>query len=117
MRGLFIALALSAPAYADAAPEAGTSETADLETAAKAWLAEVDAGKYGQAWIHADLLLQGAVTKTTFAQGVQIAREPLGSEQSRTLAATSSATSLPGAPDGVYATLTYHTRFAQRPRP
>ena len=84
------------------------------EPAAKAWLAEIDAGRYAQAWSDADPLVQGASTSASFSQTLDGARRPLGAELERVLAGQVSANSLPGAPDGTYVVLTYRTRFSQK---
>lgn len=71
-------------------------------TAATAWLAEVDAGRYGASWDQAAALFRGAVTKAQWEQQLGAARSPLGKLVSRQVRSTQAAKSLPGAPDGDY---------------
>lgn len=71
-------------------------------TAATAWLAEIDAGRYGASWDQAAALFRGAVTKAQWEQQLGAVRGPLGKLQSRQVRSTQSAKSLPGAPDGDY---------------
>ncbi len=71
-------------------------------TAATAWLAEVDAGRYGASWDQAAALFRGAVTKARWEQQLGAVRGPLGRLLSRQVRSSQSATSLPGAPDGDY---------------
>lgn len=82
--------------------------------AAKAWLALVDAGSYNESYDTAAALFKGALTQDAWAKALTASRTPLGAVQSRTLAATQSTTSLPGAPDGKYVVMQYRTVFAQK---
>jgi hypothetical protein len=79
--------------------------------AARNWLTLVDAGTYDQSWDGASKLFRESVTQAQWATAVKAAREPLGAVESRTAAAMHFATTLPGAPDGHYAVLQFHSIF------
>jgi hypothetical protein len=104
---LIVALVL--PLSAMAADE--SKEAAD---AAANWLALIDAGHYGQSWQRAGKFFRERVTQAQWASQAKSAREPLGSLQSRTMSAVRFASSLPGAPDGRYAIVQFHSQFAHK---
>lgn len=83
--------------------------------AAQAWLATVDAQRYGTAWDAAAPLLQGAIERTRWEATIQEARGPLGAVNARKLRSATYARSLPGAPEGEYVVIQYATAFANRP--
>jgi hypothetical protein len=84
--------------------------------AANAWLALVDAGKYGDSWTSAAALFKNAVTKEQWTAQARAAREPLGALVSRKVSTRTAATSLPGAPDGKYVVIQYESVFANKNR-
>lgn len=83
----------------------------EAEAAAKAWLAVVDEGHYGESWDAASALFREEVTKAEWETMVQSAREALGAVGSRTLESARFARQLPGAPDGEYVVLQYQSEF------
>jgi hypothetical protein len=85
--------------------------TARAKEAAAAWLALVDAGKYGESWQEAASLFRASVTREQWEGAVQAARGPLGALRSRKLKSATARKSLPGAPDGEYLVIQYQTRF------
>jgi opacity protein-like surface antigen len=68
------------------------------ETAAKAWIALTDAGKYGESWERAGTFFKTGILKNTWETGIRSLRTPLGSVKTRTLKSTEYATTLPGRP-------------------
>lgn len=81
---------------------------------AESWLALVDAGNYGKSWDEASSLFKLRVSAHDWAKAVQAARGPLGALQSRKATDTKFAHALPGAPDGDYVVITFHSAFAHK---
>ena len=98
---------------AGSALAAGSDEAA-AEAAAGKWLALCDAGKYPESWREASTLFRGAITEDAWAKALAGIRAPLGAVKQRTRTTIIQARSLPGAPDGAYAVLSYDTVFAQK---
>ena len=95
-------------------PVTAPSEPRAALTAAAAWLAEVDAGRYGASWAQAAELFRNAVKKAQWEQQLGAARAPFGALVSRQARATQRAKSLPGAPDGDYVVIEYAASFAHK---
>lgn len=102
--GLF--LSVSAVAAAD--------QSQQVTDAAKSWLSLVDAGQYDRSWTEASKLFQAHVTQTQWTTEVKSAREPIGAVDSRNVPAVRFTNSLPGVPDGQYAVLQFHSKFAHK---
>jgi Protein of unknown function (DUF4019) len=102
--GLF--LSVSAVAAAD--------QSQDVTDAAKAWLSLIDSGQYEQSWNDAGKLFQAHVTDAQWSGQVKAVRDSLGAVETRNPPAVRFATSLPGVPDGQYAILQFHTKFAHK---
>jgi hypothetical protein len=102
--------ALMLPIAAIAA--AGTSKEAT--DAARSWLALIDAGQYDQSWKDASNLFREHVTQAQWAAAAKTTRQPLGAIESRGAPTVRFATSLPGAPDGRYAVIQFHSKFAHK---
>ena len=83
--------------------------------AARAWLATVDAGRYGDSWESAAELFKQTIPKLRWETTVQAAREPLGIVVGRKVRAMNYARVLPGAPEGEYVVIQFDTRFENRP--
>jgi hypothetical protein len=114
----FIALlvALVLPVFAAAAADTSNQAVVDpaVVDAAKNWLALIDSSKYEQSWNEASKLFQEHVTKAQWAKQAKIAREPFGNVVSRSTQVVRFTTSLPGVPDGQYAVLQFHAKFAHK---
>lgn len=80
------------------------------------WLVRVDDGDYGGSWEEAAAHFQSAVTRESWEQTIGAVRRPLGPVVSRKLKSKTYATSLPGAPDGEYVVIQYHTVFENKQR-
>jgi len=84
------------------------------QDAAKAWLALVDAEKYGQSWDEAATLFRGGVSKVDWEKAVKPIRSQLGSLKSRTLKSVNFTRGLPGAPDGEYVVIQFDAQFEHK---
>ncbi len=93
-------------------PAAAPDEPALAATAA--WLAEVDAGRYGTSWDQAAALFKGAITRDQWERQLGSARAPLGRLSSRQARSTQRAKSLPGAPDGDYVVIEYAASYEHK---
>lgn len=82
------------------------------EAAASAWLATVDAGKYGASWDEAAAMFQAALTRAQWEAALTQVRQPLGRLVSRKLRGAKFTTDIPNAPAGEYVILQYDTSFA-----
>jgi hypothetical protein len=98
------------------AAKPGVSKTAQFQQqadrAAKAWLALVDSGKYGQSWTTAAPFFKKAITKSTWVETIGAVRSPLGAVQSRKLLSATYTTTLPNTPPGEYVVIQYSATFA-----
>ena len=101
------------PAPSPSSPDHAAAEAAAVE-AAEAWLNLADRGEYSQCWEDAAAYLKNAVDRRDFVKQLGAARKPLGKVVLRRLESKQFVTSLPGAPDGQYVVLTYHTSFENR---
>lgn len=93
---------------------ASEEKEAQALTAAKTWLALVDAGKYGDSWETAAAYFKGAISKEKWEQMLTAVRNPLGWLVSRELISTTYTQSLPGAPDGEYVVIQFATSFENK---
>jgi len=107
-------LASSLAARARAADPAASPAEKAAEASARAWLALVDDGKYGESWDAAATMFRSAVTKAGWESALDGVRKPLGKVLSRKLRGAKSMTDLPGAPPGEYVVIQYDTSFANR---
>jgi hypothetical protein len=99
-----------------AAPLCGSAQQAqgDATAAALAWLALIDGGDYAHSWHSAAKLFRGSIEQPRWVEAVTRTRAVLGALQSRRLLAATAAHSLPGAPDGEYYVLRFHSSFANK---
>lgn len=97
---------------------AGTEESAAAkaaEASAAAWLALVDAGKYGESWDQGAALFKAALTRSQWEAALEKVRKPLGKVVSRKLRGAKYLTEIPNAPAGEYVVIQYDTRFDGAP--
>ena len=85
-----------------------------IVAAAQMWLHEIDLGNYETSWQQASAYFRGAVTEKNWTDALNGARKPLGNLISRKVTKTTSAKSLPGAPDGNYLVMQFTTSFANK---
>ena len=86
----------------------------DATDKAQSWLALVDAGNYSESWNEASKYFEGHVTAAQWSDAAKAARVPLGALASRTATNTRLASTLPGAPNGEYVVISFHTKFAHK---
>lgn len=84
-------------------------------TAAKEWLALVDAKEYKKSWQEAAPFFMESVKEKQWEGMISSVRDPLGKTESRELLGTQFATTLPGAPEGEYIVIQFKTNFADKP--
>jgi hypothetical protein len=87
---------------------------AAVESAARAWLALVDAGSYDESWSAAAALFRQKVPKAQWQSAASNARGPLGPLKSRTLQSATFKSTLPGVPDGEYVILQFASSFENK---
>jgi len=92
---------------------ADTPEAA-AETAARAWLALLDAGNYPQSWTTAAKHFRDSIPQSQWASRISAVRGPLGAVKSRSVTSAKLTTSLPGAPDGEYVVIRFATSFEHK---
>jgi hypothetical protein len=80
--------------------------------AAEAWLAQVDAGKYGKSWDAAAPFFKQAVKRDQWIVSLQKVRKPLGKQLSRKLLGAKAMRDLPNAPKGEYVVMQFKADFA-----
>ena len=85
------------------------------EASATAWLAVVDAGKYGDSWDEAAALFKQALTRSQWEAALEKARRPLGKVISRKLRGAKLLTEIPNGPAGEYVVLQFDTSFEHMP--
>ncbi len=93
---------------------AQNEDTQPAQSAAKAWLALTDMGKYAASWETAAALFKASVSKSAWEDAVRPVRSPLGALISRNLKSATFTRNLPGAPDGKYVVIQYETRFENK---
>lgn len=89
-------------------------DTTAAETAATAWLAQVDAGKYADSWTSAASAFKQAVTQEKWQDAVERVRDQVGAFKTRTKSSAAPMTNPPGAPAGEYVIFQYSATFEQR---
>jgi hypothetical protein len=102
-------LAIAAPAM----PGTDMSAAA-AESAARAWLGLVDAGKYAESWSSAATMFRQKISASQWEAAVAGARGPLGALKSRTLQSATAKSSLPGVPDGEYMVIQFASSFEHK---
>jgi hypothetical protein len=123
--GIVIVLAgMAFPLFAQQAPgpqqgEPGADPHAAEEQAAErqalGFLGYLDHGRYADSYAYTGMLIRSQLDREAFASQVEKARAGTAPLQSRELIDASYATTVPGAPEGQYVVLHYHSSFAKRP--
>ena len=90
-----------------------TKEQKAVQQAAD-WLSLVDSGQYEDSWDRAAAFFKNAVSKDQWLSSMNAYRKPLGKLIERTLQNNQYMTSLPGAPDGHYVVIQFHTAFENK---
>ncbi|MFZ0817010.1 MAG: DUF4019 domain-containing protein [Candidatus Sulfotelmatobacter sp.] len=85
-----------------------------VQASAESWLALVDSGNYSESWQEAAQSFKTVVSEEQWVKMAQAVREPLGNLLSRKMKSATSATTLPGAPDGQYVVIRYDSSFEHK---
>jgi len=109
---MFCALSLTTVAASVAVGDAHGEAAA--ESAAVAWLALIDAARYGESWNAAATLFRRAIPQEQWQSKAGRARNQLGAQQSRKLQSATFRSTLPGAPDGEYVVIQFTSSFAKK---
>jgi len=84
------------------------------QDAALSWLSLTDQGQLEQSWTAASSLFKSAISSTGWVQALQGVRPPLGKLNSRNVASSTFARTLPGAPDGEYVVFQFKSSFENK---
>jgi hypothetical protein len=95
-------------------PLPAAAATPDPAASAKAWVALVDQGRYGESWTASGAIFRSHITKADWAKMVAQVRGPLGAVVSRTFVGDEPTNSLPGVPDGSYDQVHFSTVFTHK---
>lgn len=104
----------AAGAAGSAQAAGGDAQLAAATTVGQQWLGVVDQGQYAESWSAAGKLFQANMQQQRWVQTLTGARQPLGNVISREVAGSEIRTSLPGAPAGTYAIVSYATNFQNK---
>ena len=96
------------------AGRAQDTSTKAAQSATETWLALIDSQSFAASWDTAAVMFRNAINQEKWRAAVQAARTPFGQMKARTLQSATSATTLPGAPDGEYVVLRYSTSFENK---
>ena len=86
----------------------------DAMTAAKEWLALVDAGEYKQSWLTANKTLKEQSGKEEWANYLKTIRGPFGKLISRKVSRSRTVSQIQGMPDGEYFQVQFEVKFANK---
>ena len=113
---LSLALLIAAPALGQtAAPTVPTTAmTPTPDDRAKQWLTLVDDANYADSYKQMGAMATAKVSADVWAQKIKDTRGPLGAMSSRDLKDVKMTKTLPGVPDGQYATVRYDSAFARK---
>jgi len=94
-----------------------SSSASDQAGAASAetWAQLLDGQHWADSWKTSGSIFRSKLTEADWTAKIQPLRRQLGPVSSRSLKSVSSATSLPGAPDGEYKIIQFATVFANKP--
>ena len=90
------------------------AEQHEAMTAAKVWLALVDAGEYNQSWLTANKTLKEQSEKEEWANYLKAIREPLGKVISRKVTRSRTVSQIQGMPDGEYFQVQFEVKSLNR---
>ena len=106
-----LATVLIASAGAAPAPPPAKREPA---VEARAFARLLDQGRFADSWLRGGVLFRGAITQDEWVRKVTAARVPMGAVVTRAVGADQRSSTLPGSPDGSYATVQFNTSFAHK---
>ena len=85
-----------------------------VQETARGWLAMTDRGDAAASWQAAGPPFQNAITPERWAESLAQVRGPLGTLTGRAIQSTEFRKTFPGAPDGDYAVVVFHTTFSKK---
>ena len=97
-----------------AGAQAQESDTKAGRAAVDAWLSLVDGANYRQSWETAGAFFKNAVPSEKWQAAVKTARSQFGAFKSRTQKSATTATTLPGAPDGEYVVFNFDAAYEKK---
>jgi Protein of unknown function (DUF4019) len=103
------------PQQAEPGADPHAAEELAAERQALGFLGYLDHGRYADSYAYTGILIRNQLDREAFATKVEQARANTGTLQSRELVDAGYTTSVPGAPQGQYVVLHYHSSFAKRP--
>lgn len=86
----------------------------EARTAARQWLALIDAADYPAAYALEPARLRATTTQEQFVRSMESRRAPFGKMLSRTFMGAAFTRKMTGAPDGRYESILFRTSFAQK---
>jgi ribosomal protein S17E len=101
-------LVTATAAFADAKAEQAAISVAG------SWLNKVDQGLYSDSWRQAASLVRASVSEEQWTASVGAIRQSLGKVVSRILYKKHYTQTMPGAPDGQYVIIEFHTVFENK---
>ena len=105
-----------APPATPVALSASSSVSDQASTAsAEEWARLLDGQRWADSWTSSGSVFRSKLTQADWTTTIQPLRQKLGSVSSRSLKSVSSASSLPGVPDGEYKIVQFATVFANKP--
>jgi hypothetical protein len=104
-----VLLGAAGPARAQTTPDSTAAVTA-AESAARAWLQQIDGGRYGESWDSAAAIFRGAVTRSGWEGAVKEGRAPFEPFGARELLRASFQRQLPNAPPGAYVVIQFRAK-------
>jgi len=106
-------LGRSAPPVALSASPSASDQASTAS--AEAWARLLDGQHWADSWTSSGEVFRSKLTQADWTATIQPLRQRLGSVSSRSLKSVSSASSLPGVPDGEYKIVQFATVFANKP--
>ena len=113
--------AAAAPAARTAAPAADNGVRSNPEyeaagkNAAQGWLMLLDRKDWGTAWDASSGVFRSSVPLGTWMDNIPKLRDPFGALQERSPGEPIYTNHLPGRPDGDYVTISFRSKFANKP--
>jgi hypothetical protein len=95
--------------------QAQEPDTKAARAAVDSWLSLIDAADYAKSWDESATFFKNAITSEKWQAAVKTARGAFGALKSRTVKSATTATKLPGAPEGDYVVFDFDAIFEQKP--
>lgn len=102
-------------AAAQSAAKAPAGAEGESVGSADRWIALLDEQRWADSWKTAGTLFKSQIPMAQWESTIKASLQPLGKISSRVRQSVTTATTLPGAPDGQYEIIQFQTAFAQKP--